>query len=263
MMTLNRYLLIGKDHKPWLVVLANLEFKWVIRGCLLFSALINIGHGWEYQSVGSSIVMHSIYDELSKTNGYSYSDYPQANQGQAYVYFSIGYFVINFGVFFILNTGIEVKIVRRMHKELQEKRERLAKMNDSKSFSTTAVETVNISQSDEYRKREEEDDKKERRVIKMVILNGVFNFLLRAPDMLFWMENVNTWSVLFNPLNGSSWTGLYMPGLLSFLADIGYLTYILTFTSNFFIFYMFNKNFKDAVGLLWTTKSKLNSSVKK
>jgi hypothetical protein len=54
MMTLNRYLLVGKDHAQWLVKIAKLEFKWVIRGSLLFSALINIGHGWEYQ------VIHSI-----------------------------------------------------------------------------------------------------------------------------------------------------------------------------------------------------------
>jgi hypothetical protein len=47
MMTLNRYLLVGKDHPPWLVSIAKLEFKWVIRGSFLFSALLNIGHGWE------------------------------------------------------------------------------------------------------------------------------------------------------------------------------------------------------------------------
>jgi hypothetical protein len=51
MMTLNRYLLIGKDHAPWLVKIAKLEFKWVIRGSLMLSALINIGHGWEYQAM--------------------------------------------------------------------------------------------------------------------------------------------------------------------------------------------------------------------
>jgi hypothetical protein len=52
MMTLNRYLLIGKDHAPWLVKIAKLEFKWVIRGSFLFSSLINIAHGWQYQASG-------------------------------------------------------------------------------------------------------------------------------------------------------------------------------------------------------------------
>jgi hypothetical protein len=126
MMTLNRYLLVGNDHAPWLVKVAKLEFKPVIRGAFLISAVINIGHGWEYQDVGVFSMIRPMLGNDALNNGNSYSDYPKANQGQAYFYFSIVYFVVNFGVFFILNTGIEVKIVRRMHKELQEKRERLA-----------------------------------------------------------------------------------------------------------------------------------------
>jgi hypothetical protein len=46
MMTLNRFLLVGKDHSPWLVTIAKLEFKSVIRVSLLFSAVINLGHWW-------------------------------------------------------------------------------------------------------------------------------------------------------------------------------------------------------------------------
>jgi hypothetical protein len=85
MMTLNRYLLVGKDHPPWLVTLAKLEFKWVIRGSILFRALINIGHGWQYQAI--NYLLGYVYaggDEFYKMmNGQSYSDYPQANQGTA------------------------------------------------------------------------------------------------------------------------------------------------------------------------------------
>jgi hypothetical protein len=55
MMTLNRYLLVGKDHPPWLVRIAKLKFKWVIRGSLFFSGLINIGHGWQYQFVEDQV----------------------------------------------------------------------------------------------------------------------------------------------------------------------------------------------------------------
>jgi hypothetical protein len=130
MMTLNRYLLVGKDHQPWLVTIAKLELKWVIRGSILLSAIINIGHGWEYQAVEDFAIIN--YDSTySDINGASYSDYPQANQGTPFLIYSIVYFCINFGIFFILNTGLEVKIVRRMQKELKEKRERLSKMYTS------------------------------------------------------------------------------------------------------------------------------------
>jgi hypothetical protein len=241
MMTLNRYLLVGKDHAKWLISIAKLDFKRVIRASLLISVLLNIGHGWEYQAVEDLAVLRPFLasDSYLIISGYSNSDYPEGNQEKSYYFYSIVYFAINFGVFFILNTGIEVKIVRRMHKELNKKRERLAKMSGS-----------NISQlADE--KKVEEDLKKERRVIKMVVLNGFFNFVFRAPDMLFWMENEDSWTLLFTDQNGFIFTTLsqYMPGFLSFITDISYLAYIITFTTNFVIFYKFNSKFKEA---FWT-----------
>jgi hypothetical protein len=260
MMTLNRYLLVGKDHTKWLVTLARLEFKWVIFGSILVSAILNIGHGWEYQAVDDSAKLRS-YSNYDKINGLSYSDYPQVNRDLPYFIYSIVYFVINFGAFFALNTGIEVKIVRRMHRELQDKRERIAKMNASNSPSSNdaATGTKNKSQAEEDRKKEEEDAKKERRVIKMVMLNGIFNFVLRAPDLLFWLEYRGILKLLYQTITNNAWLlqkdswGHYVPGLMSIIVDVGYFTYILTFTTNFVIFYNYNTNFKEAVVLFWTS----------
>jgi hypothetical protein len=218
---------------------AKLEFKWVIRASLLFSILINIGHGWEYQVVQDLALSDSVEYIYGHINGDSFSDYPQANQDQPYFIYSILYFVINFCVFFIFNTGVEVKIVRRMHKELKDKRERLAKMNASNSRSSQAVETC---QTEEDRKKEEEDGKKERRVIKMVAINGLLNFILRASDMLFWLENKNI-SVLLNIGSQDS----LLPGIFSLITDLGYFAFILTFTTNFVIYYKFNLKFKEAL----------------
>jgi hypothetical protein len=128
-------------------------------------------------------------------------------------------------------------------------------MNSVKSSPSTATSPnasvlTSKSKTNEDKKREEEDGIKERRVIKMVVLNGVFNFCLRAPDMLFWLENENIWAIVF-PTTDTSLTEnvlwMYAPGILSFIADIGYFSYILTFTTNFFIFYKFNSKFKEAV----------------
>jgi cation transport ATPase len=176
--------------------------------------------------------------------------------------------MINFGVFFILNTGIEVKIVRRMHKELQEKRERQAKMNASSSSSSNAVTTKPTSTSkagedekkeEEDRRKKEEDTKKERRVIKMVMLNCIFNFVLRAPDLLFWLEYKGVLKLLFQGIINYLVKAAEIsrrsavPGLFNIITDFGYFTYILTFTSNFIIFYNFNTNFKEAVVFFWTS----------
>jgi hypothetical protein len=152
-----------------------------------------------------------------------------------------------------------VKIVRRMHKELKEKRERHAKMKATNMSTSPSVETVSASLSqtlNEDKKKEMEDEKKERKVMKMVILNGIFNFVLRAPDMLFWLENKMTWSIFyFQDDSSTTILNSITPGILSLIADIGYLTYILTFSTNFLIFYKYNKNFNEAVVFSWLKKS--------
>jgi hypothetical protein len=163
-----------------------------------------------------------------------------------------------------LNTGLEVKIVRRMQKELREKRERLAKMNTHHSNITngSAGDEAKSETDLEDKKREEEDRKKERKVIKMVVFNGILNFVLRAPEMVFWIENSNSWPVLFS-LNFNKHSGpivsFSFPGFLNLIADVGYFAYILTFSSNFLIFYKFNKNFGKAVILFCSKKQKADS----
>jgi hypothetical protein len=157
------------------------------------------------------------------------------------------YFVINFGVFFFLNTAAEVKLVSRMHKELNEKKERLARMNSHNLQSSSLPAAIPIEatsssmQAGEDRtKADKEDKKKKMEVIKMVLINGVLNFILRAPpEILFWMENCSIFSEIFPDqipfllvlVAPNFGLNFYVPGLLSVIADIGYLSYLLTFTT--------------------------------
>jgi hypothetical protein len=241
MMTLNRYLLIGKDQAPWLISFAKLEFKWVIRSFVLVSALLNIGHIWEYGPMEDwvfSPLIGDLNDDYKSQGDESMTDYPIANYGQAFFYYTIVYFVINCVVFFVVNTWIEVQIVRKMHKEIKGKRERIANMSNKASSSTTPNGTVKNQQD---LKKAEEDEKKERRVINMVILNSILNLFLRSPDVLVLLENQNIWKTFVESLTYT------LPGFFNFVVSIGYFTYILTFSTNFAIFYFFNLKFKEAV----------------
>jgi hypothetical protein len=227
-----------------MVTVAKLEFKWVIRGSFLFSALINIGHGWQYQAVDSQeSILSSIYGDIYyKINGYSCSDYPEGNQGTPYLIFSIEYFCISFCIFFFLNTGLEVKIVRRMQKELKEKRERLAKMNAEKLASTKNSNESGIESKTEIeeKKREEEDAKKERKVIKMVIINGILNFVFRAPEMVFWLENAKIMVIL--PVVFSHYAGV--PGIFSLISIRHWLSWLhFDIQLNFFYFLQLQQEF--------------------
>jgi hypothetical protein len=256
MMTLNRYLLVGKDHAPWLVTLAKLEFKWVIRGSFLLSGLINIGHAFEYEIREDMLETLHLLNQKCINNGIiytqkEYSDYiyPIPNACDWYFYYTCVYFCINFGVFFIVNTAIEIKIVLRMHQELKEKRERQAKMNSSATKSATSV-------ADDIRnaKKAKEDETKERRVIEMVVFNSILNLILRAPDMLFWLESTEILSDLFS----SDYISFlaYFHGFANLLVDASYFMYIMSFSTNFAIFYYFNSKFSEAV-VFFSSKQKI------
>jgi hypothetical protein len=253
MMTLNRYLLIGKDHSEWLVTLAKLEFKRVIQGSLLFTALINIGHGWQY----------TVSDDINNIDTDAYNErgikinYPIPNQSQVYLIYSIVCFVLNFCAFLILNTGIEVKIVRRMHKELKEKRQRITHMK-SLNESVSSAQKGQIDPQKSVGKDKEaakEDDRKERKVITMVVVNSIFNFFLRAPEILFFIENQTIWHSIYVAF-GESFAQT-MSGFSNMITDLGYFGFILTFSTNFVIYSKFNSKFREVV-VLFKENSKKN-----
>jgi hypothetical protein len=243
MMTLNRYLLIGKDHPAWLIKIAKLKFKRVIQGSFVFSALINIARGFEYRiQLPGQIAKANTITNYQDTYIDMY-DYPHLAKDHFAFILSIVYFCLSFVVFFMLNTSIEIKVVMRMHKELKEKRVRIEQMN-AVSSRGAAASAVSQSQSNDSKKKAEEDERKERRTIMMVVLNGVFNFVLRSPEMLVWLETSTSFDrIISNRLN----LRYYMPSFWNLVQDVGNFGFLLTFCTNFFIFYRFNKKFNEAV----------------
>jgi hypothetical protein len=131
---------------------------------------------------------------------------------------------------------VEAMIVLRLHRELSEKRKRLAVMSELNRSSQQA--------SDQQKKKLEEDEARERRVLIMVLLNSGINFVLRSPEILFFLIQAGVLTNL-SPLDYES-TALYVPFLPQSLLEFSYFTYILTFCSNVTIYYFFNQKFKEA-----------------
>jgi hypothetical protein len=181
-----------------LVTVAKLEFKWVIRASVLVSVMMNIYHGWEYEPIEDWLVSPVNGLRLGNTNAEYYGkDYSYSDYSQAFYIYVIVYFMVDFVLFLAVNTSVEVMIVLRMRKEMREKRERLAKMHKSE-------QSASQSSSSDSQKREQEDWKKERRVIVMVILNGAFNFVLRAPGILVLLTSGSYWSFFIGQSQTSS-----------------------------------------------------------
>jgi hypothetical protein len=91
------------------------------------------------------------------------------------------YFLVNFFIFLLLNIRIEVIIVRRLHKELADKRTRAGHMTNSINS--------NGNLSMRAKRKLEMDGKKEQKAITMVVSNSLINFILRFSEIFLFLIN--------------------------------------------------------------------------
>jgi hypothetical protein len=143
----------------------------------------------------------------------------------------IMYYFVNFFVFLVINTGIEIATLRKLQKELKEKRTKAAEMNTSLDELTK-------------KKRFEEDNKREQKTIKMVVLNSFINFVLRFPEIYILIASSNSIVYFFN--NPILYFFISLEHLMNCVVDFSYLTFILTFSTNVVIYYFFNRKFRNA-----------------
>jgi hypothetical protein len=209
--TINRYMLIGKNHNMTLKKLSKLNFKLVVFLTAIFSLLINIGHVFQYR------INWGLSYLLLKTDT-SYF-YPMVViQNYFFNMYAIVYFVIDFAVFLTINTLVEFSLLRNLRKEIAEKRNKLAteiseSHNNNTSF-LTAINKVNAGKQ----KKIDQDKRKETRATVMVIINSGLNFFLRFPEIMVFIasnsdllssllnlsENVNSSSIIYGGITMSS-----------------------------------------------------------
>jgi hypothetical protein len=119
----------------------------------------------------------------------------------------------------------------------------------------------------------DQDSKKELRAIVMVISNSVLNFLLRFPEILVFISSMSnyfkglilstnniadystTTNHIYNGDNNSSFSS-DVAYFNSLLVDVSNLTFILTFSTNVTMFFLFNTKFKQAFKLWSNVKKK-------
>jgi hypothetical protein len=179
LITINRYMLIGKDHSPFLQKIAKCKMKRVVLLTIMFSLLMNIGHIFQYRINYSWGPVN--YDFINNQMKDFYPAIVSDNVSLgAYILF---YFVLNFGVFFLVNTWTEVRLVRKLHNELTIKRNKVAEEIELTSMHNSAHSAVVNKMLKAKQKKIEHDSKKEQRAIIMVISNSVINFILRLPEI--------------------------------------------------------------------------------
>jgi hypothetical protein len=186
LMNVNRYMLIGREHNSTLQKISKWDFKWVIRVSIVVSALINIGHIFQYEvnkGVINYITSYPLYISL-------YTTYPIINTfsaSSAFYIYLFAYFLTNYLLFFIVNTGVEVTLVRKLHSELADKKKRLDDMNQKSDPNADTPPTAVAAPVLSFRKRrkKEMEDRTEQRAIIMVVFNALINFFFRLPELIF------------------------------------------------------------------------------
>jgi hypothetical protein len=244
LMSVSRYMLIGQDHNPTLEKISKWDFNRVIGVSVFGSALINIGHIFQYE-------LNYFLTNFSETdsNEFLYSTFPAintislTNTSFAFFIYLFVYFLANYLIFFIVNTGVEVILVRKLHSELAVKKKRLEDMNQKpKSNPSTSSTAVAPVVSFRKRRRQEMEDRTEQRAILMVVFNALINFFFRLPELLF------MFTIFYDIFPGCDFFSPFRDTFISFrlfTTDVTYLFYILTFSTNFLIYYLFNQKFKQ------------------
>jgi hypothetical protein len=249
LISVNRYMLIGREgHNQTFARISKWEMKWVIGVSLAFSSAFNIGHAFQYKlNNGRDFYNNLVKLEYGFAYYYAYDTYPSIDKSQSSsslplsIYLFV-YFLINFVLFFLVNTFVELVLLVKLHRELKDKRKRLQGMknktnNTDNSESSQNTRRVDLLMSFRKRRKLNIEETAEQRAITMVCVNASINFFLRLPELLF------VFSLCYELFSWSFFNSF--PNLPEFATDLAYLFYILTFTSNFLVYYLFNHKFKQ------------------
>jgi hypothetical protein len=230
-------MLIGKTHSPLLAKISKCKLKNFIGSTVAFSFLMNIGHCFQYRiNYGLNIDLTlNDYEYLAPLDTYPFAVF----QNSSFDIYTLVYFLINFAVFFVVNTWVEVSIVRKLRHEIAEKRasteQEMLHINGNNSAHS---DVVNRMLRDKQR-RIEQDARKEQRAIKMVVVNSLLNFFLRSPEILVFISD-------YTSLFQRAFFFLTMFNLNNLMLSISCFAYTLTFTTNVVIYYVFNDKFKKS-----------------
>jgi hypothetical protein len=228
LINVNRHMLIGREHSAFLEFVSQWDFKWTIGLSVLLSAVLNIGHIFQYQLNDGTAYSENLFGFYNIL--YTYPFYPSINEFSLWfpLYLFI-YFFINFLFFFIANASLEASIARKIPAEaLLENQRRMEQMQ---------MTVMNSDPGEAYVQHQLMDTNTSKWVTIWAVANALMNFILRSPELFFILS---TSDLLFGFRNPLSLFLATWPSVRSFIVDITYFAYILTFIINFFIFSFFN-----------------------
>jgi hypothetical protein len=137
-------MLIGREHNPTLEKISKWNMKWVIAVSVFLSLVFNVGHIFQYQANYGRV--YTNQDLTSFSLDMSFPIVVELTTAlnnllaeASYMFLLVDY-LINSLAFWVINTLVEVVLIKKLHKELEDKKERSEGMS-GQPHSSTAVAT--------------------------------------------------------------------------------------------------------------------------
>jgi hypothetical protein len=222
LMTINRLMLVSSHHSCVLEAISKMKTQRIVYAVVVASAALNTVRFFQYGINESSLNPNVAY--------------PFVLMQSSNIFLSIFLFSYTFFNYFFLiavNTVLETMIFYKLRKELANKKHRSLILG-----TVLAHSTGNSSEANSFQR-------KEIRVIFMVLLNGVINLILRLPDLTWFFYYIT----FFFPGNIVVVLFCEYYRICFQLIDISNFFFILTFSTNFMIYYFFNLKFKQSIDL--------------
>lgn len=159
--SLNRYLLVGKDHPEWTKKISQISMKLFLIITLVLSLGLSSHDYFQARIFVTSSLKSPLEELINPYYSYYYGSYSTVyRQNSLPLLFTLTLIhdVINYGLFCVLTLLLDILTVKKLHDALFEKQQ--VKGKDDKSRES------------------------ERRSIIMVVVNSLVNFILRAPELV-------------------------------------------------------------------------------
>jgi hypothetical protein len=228
LISLNRYLFVGKDHATWVKTVAKTYVKTTTFLAFVCSCLLSVVTYFQINTFssgkhnikidnGGQIPLYSKYNYHHVYNLHYHTEQIELmlNQLTSTLPIVIGFVIVrdffSYFLFCIFNLAIDVMTVNKLKESMAEKA-KLSSLN-----------------------KRDEQMRAERRCVLMVVLNSLVNVLLRLPELL---------AIVFYIIVETNSNGLYVFKMLCFtynqcqtLNDIANPFYIISLSTNVIFFY--------------------------
>ena len=245
---MNRVSLIGKDHNILVKFMSKMKIKIyigiTITSCLIISSIKFFKYRINHDQPEANYPMSNEWDIFA-------SNASRNNLRSAYFIINMINDLLNNLLFVLICSGIDIYMVVRFRRTLEEKLEKSKSMNEG-------------NEKLELKKKEFEEAIA--KAVKMVVINTFINLLFKLPSTI--LPIINTYAQYYykdqtrkysHPTFGRFYSRLFDSGFYEFTIDLSDFLFLISISIQFFIYKKFDKKFR--IGLKKLLKLIKSSSI--